>query len=233
MGVEKDAQARSTALDEKHSTLFDTSTSSQTASTDISKLEKTGSAKDKDKADEKDDKADEKEGKTNEKEHKAGKDDDDNEKEVPIPEGYRAFLLGVYSVVYSPRPPLALPGVASFVRAKTLVDTTARSTAWFLREIYAVHRVRVSVMLALNTLWALIPTLLLYLTNRMLNLVCAATITATVDAYAVQIETGLKTNQIDTRAITKVLIARSVVSVLSLALYNIRYAGCGRHSIRS
>jgi hypothetical protein len=228
MGAEKDTQAHSTALDEKHSTLIDTSASSQAASIDVSKLEETASAKVKDKADEKEDKANEKEGKGDEKEDK---DKDDKEKETPIPEGYRAFLLGVYSVVYSPRPPLALPGVASFVRAKALVDTTARSTAWFLREIYAVHRVRVSVMLALNTLWALIPTLLLYLTNRMLNLVCAATITADDDAYAVQIETGLKTNQIDTQAITKVLIARSVVSVLSLALYNIRYAGCERHGI--
>jgi hypothetical protein len=216
MGAEKDTQARSTALDEKHSTLVDTPA---TSLTDVPKPEEIASAKDKD--DVKEDKADEKE----------GNDKDDNEKETPIPEGYRAFLLGVYSVVYSPRPPLALPGVASFVRAKALVDTTARSTAWFLREIYVVHRVRVSVMLALNTLWALIPTVLLYLTNRMLNLVSAAPITATDDAHAVQIETGLKTNQIDTRAITKVLIARSVVSILSLALYNIRYAGCGRHSI--
>jgi hypothetical protein len=87
---------------------------------------------------------------------------------IPLPAGYAARLLGVYRVLYSPRPPLALPTLAG---VRTLLSSTARSTAWFAREIHAVNRARVRALLVLDAVRALVPTALLFLTNRMLNLV--------------------------------------------------------------
>jgi hypothetical protein len=91
-----------------------------------------------------------------------------------IPEGCRTLILGVHRVIIPQPPPftfrLLLPDKALIHQIESLRNTL-KPVQWLFGQLYHLGPIAYPTILGFELVQSLLPTVELYLTNRMLNLV--------------------------------------------------------------
>lgn len=120
--------------------------------------------------------------------------------------GFRTLILGVHRVIYVEPPSSAMfnPGKDVLERYKA-VSQTLPSVRWFLRQIIGLAPIHCFAIVSISAITAVQQTMHTYMTNRMLNL----------------IETGYRTNRMESRTILVLLGVRTLSAALSMALNHI------------